>query len=107
MGRFHEKHRLCVTGHDGSRRADAGVIPHGSNAKEFARLRAIGLSNAEAVRAATMHAARAVGLTDRTGALKEGMWADIVATAGNPLENIEVLERVSFVMKAGRIVKRD
>jgi imidazolonepropionase-like amidohydrolase len=86
---------------------DAGVIPHGDNAKEFKRLVAIGLSNAEALRAATLNAGRAVGLADRVGALKPGMFADIVAMPGNPLENVEALERITFVMKSGRVVRRD
>lgn len=86
---------------------DAGVIAHGTNAKEFTRLAAVGLSNAEALRTATVNAARAVGLGDRAGGLKPGMFADIIAMPGHPLENVEALERVTFVMKAGRIVKRD
>jgi imidazolonepropionase-like amidohydrolase len=85
---------------------DAGVIAHGTNAKEFARLTAIGLSNAEAMRTATIHAARAVGLADRLGVLKEGMLADIIGVDGNPLESIDALERVTFVMKGGRVVRR-
>jgi imidazolonepropionase-like amidohydrolase len=84
---------------------DAGVIPHGTNAAEFDELVSIGLSPAESLRAATTHAARAVGLEGRVGTLQPGAFADVIGVEGNPLEDLTALRRVRFVMKAGRIVK--
>jgi imidazolonepropionase-like amidohydrolase len=84
---------------------DAGVIPHGTNAAEFDELASIGLSPAEAIRAATLHAARAVGLEGHVGTLRAGAFADIIGVEGNPLEDLTALRRVKFVMQGGRILK--
>lgn len=84
---------------------DAAVIPHGENAKEFAVYVECGMSPLDAIRTATLHAADLCGTKDR-GELAPGMLADIVAVPGNPLEDITALERVSFVMHGGRIVKQ-
>jgi imidazolonepropionase-like amidohydrolase len=83
---------------------DAGVIRHGENAKEFAELAAIGLTPPQVIRAATIDAAAAVGLADKTGVLKPGMYADIIAVEGNPLVDLDALQKVKFVMQAGRVV---
>jgi imidazolonepropionase-like amidohydrolase len=85
---------------------DAGVIPHGTNAREFQRLTAIGLTPATAIRAATSDAARAVGRGGEIGVLRAGFAADVVGVEGMPLEDVSVLEKVTFVMKSGRVVKR-
>jgi imidazolonepropionase-like amidohydrolase len=85
---------------------DAGVIPHGTNAREFARLVGIGLTPAAAIRAATVDAARAVGLSGEIGLLKSGYAADVIGVEGAPLEDVRALEKVTFVMKGGRVVKR-
>jgi imidazolonepropionase-like amidohydrolase len=82
---------------------DAGVIPHGTNAREFAELSSIGLSPAAALRAATREAARAIGLEGQVGILRPGAYADVIGVEGNPLEDLSTLGRVKFVMKAGRI----
>ncbi len=82
---------------------DAGVIPHGANAGEFAELSAIGLAPAAAIRAATLAAARAVGLEGQVGTLRPGAFADVIGVDGNPLEDLTALGRVRFVMKGGRI----
>jgi imidazolonepropionase-like amidohydrolase len=84
---------------------DAGVIPHGTNAREFGELAAIGLSPAEAIRAGTALAARAAGLEGRVGTLRAGAFADIIGVEGNPLEDLTALQRVRFVMKGGRVLK--
>ena len=84
---------------------DAGVIPHGSNASEFLELEAIGLSRADAIRAATVQAAEAVGLAADVGVLAKGKFADIIAVAGNPLEDLRALQSVKFVMKGGVVVQ--
>ena len=85
---------------------DAGVIPHGSNANEFLELEAMGLSRADAIRAATIHAARAVGMPSEIGALEAGRFADVIAVRGNPLEDLRALQNVAFVMKGGVISAR-
>ena len=83
---------------------DAGVIRHGQNAKEFAELAGTGLKAIEAIRAATVEAAKAVGLADQIGVLKGGAVADIIAVEGNPLDDLSALQKVKFVMKAGQAV---
>jgi imidazolonepropionase-like amidohydrolase len=84
---------------------DAGVIPHRSNANEFLELEAIGLSRADAIRAATVQAAEAIGLATDVGVLTKGRFADIVAVAGNPLADLRALQSVKFVMKGGVVVQ--
>ncbi len=83
---------------------DAGVILHGTNAREFAELSSLGLSPTAALRAATLDAARAVGLEGQVGTLRPGAFADVIGVEGNPLDDLTALGRVKFVMKAGRIV---
>jgi len=85
---------------------DAAVYPHGDNAKEFAVLVGYGMKPIDAIRAATLNAADLLGVSDR-GAIAPGMLADLVAVPGNPLEDVRVLERVSFVMKGGEVVRKD
>jgi imidazolonepropionase-like amidohydrolase len=82
---------------------DAGVIPHGANAREFTELSAIGLSPKALLRVATIDAARAVGLEGEVGTLGPGAFADVIGVEGNPLEDLTALERVRFVMKGGRV----
>ena len=84
---------------------DAGVYPHGRNAGEFAELVSHGMTPLEAILSATIHAAELLGVTDR-GAIEAGQLADLIAVAGNPLENVRTLENVLFVMKGGVVVKR-
>ena len=84
---------------------DAAVIPHGMNAKEFGALVDRGMTPLEALRSATIRAAELLGVDDR-GRLAAGLRADIVAVPGNPLEDVHVTERVSFVMKQGVVYKK-
>ena len=84
---------------------DAGVIPHGSNAIEFAALVGAALSPLDAIRAATINAAEALGIGGEAGTIEPGRSADIVAVTGDPLADVRVLERVQFVMKAGQVVR--
>jgi imidazolonepropionase-like amidohydrolase len=86
---------------------DAGVIPHGENAKEFEHLASIGLDAAEAIRAATVSAARAVGRQKDLGVLAAGRLADVIGVDGNPLTDVRLLQKVSFVMKEGKVVKKN
>ena len=83
---------------------DAGVIRHGQNAKEFLELTGMGLKPIEAIRTATVEAAKAVGLPGQIGVLKGGALADIIAVEGNPLNDLTALQKVTFVMKAGQPV---
>jgi imidazolonepropionase-like amidohydrolase len=85
---------------------DAGVIPHGTNAREFGLMVEWGgLSPIAALNAGTIHAARLLGWERRVGTIEAGKLADIVAVAGNPLQDIHSTERVSFVMKGGVVYK--
>ena len=83
---------------------DAAVYPHGENAREFAVLTSLGMQPIEALRSATIHAADLLGKSDR-GEIGAGKLADIIAVAGNPLEDIRATERVVFVMLGGKVVK--
>jgi imidazolonepropionase-like amidohydrolase len=86
---------------------DAAVFPHGENALEFAFMAVDGMSNAQALMAGTSSGAELLGLTDKVGALKPGMLADIVGVPGNPLDDIKVTQQVNFVMKDGVIYRND
>jgi imidazolonepropionase-like amidohydrolase len=83
---------------------DAGVFPHGENAKEFAAYVKLGMTPIEALRTGTVNAADLLGLADR-GSIAAGKLADIVAVPGNPLQDITATERVAFVMLGGKVVK--
>jgi imidazolonepropionase-like amidohydrolase len=83
---------------------DAGVYPHGLNAREFACLVRRGMEPLESIRTATVHAADLIGVGDR-GTIAPGKLADLIAVPGDPLRDVTVLERVAFVMKGGVIVK--
>ena len=83
---------------------DAGVYPHGENAREFAAYVEGGMSPVEALRSATLHAAELLGLDDR-GRIAPGLLADLVAVPGDPLRDIRATERPVFVMVGGRVVR--
>lgn len=85
---------------------DSGVSAHGDNAKEFALMVEAGMSPANALLSATVNSAELLGISDILGTLSEGKLADIVAVSGNPLEDISVMESVSFVMKDGVVYKQ-
>lgn len=84
---------------------DAGVYPHGWNAKQFAKQVEWGMTPLQAIRSATINAADLIGWKDRVGALKPGYYADMVAVSGDPLADVSVLEHVRFVMKGGAVVR--
>jgi imidazolonepropionase-like amidohydrolase len=84
---------------------DSGVSAHGDNAQEFALMVEGGMPPMEAIRCATSVAAEFLGIADRHGSLEAGKQADIIAVSGNPLDDIRVMEDVTFVMKGGRIYK--
>ena len=84
---------------------DAGVFPHGQNAKEFGYMVEVGMPHMEAIQSATLINAKVLGLANELGQIKPNFIADIVATDSNPLEDITAMERISFVMKDGIIYK--
>ncbi len=84
---------------------DAGVFPHGENAREFAAQDALGQTPIGAIRSATVVNAELFGTPDR-GRIEAGLLADLIAVEGDPLENIALLEDVRFVMKGGVVYKQ-
>ena len=84
---------------------DSGVSPHGDNAKEFVYMVKAGMPIIESLRSATITNAKLLG-EDELGQLKEGFIADIVAVNDNPLDNVETLTDVVFVMKQGVVYKQ-
>jgi imidazolonepropionase-like amidohydrolase len=84
----------------------AGAADPTVYAREFAVFVEAGISSMDAIKAGTSVAAELMGWEDRLGTIGQNMLADIVAVPGNPLTDIHALERVSFVMIGGRIVKR-
>jgi imidazolonepropionase-like amidohydrolase len=84
---------------------DAGVFPHGLNGHEFALLVASGLTPAQAIVDATKDAATLLGWSDKVGRVAPGLFADLIAVAGDPLADVTQLEHVAFVMKGGTVVK--
>jgi len=86
---------------------DAGVYPHGDNAHEFELMVQAGMPPLYAIQAATVHASELLKHDKDLGSVTAGKFADVVAVAGNPLDNIALLKQVSFVMKEGVVYKRD
>jgi imidazolonepropionase-like amidohydrolase len=84
---------------------DAAVFPHGQNAKEFKLMVDLGMPAIEALRAGTSADADLLGISAKVGTLEKGKLADIVAIPGDPTTDITATERVSFVMKEGKVVK--
>ncbi|KAF1692040.1 Xaa-Pro dipeptidase [Pseudoxanthomonas jiangsuensis] len=84
---------------------DAGVYPHGQNARQFARMVRFGMTPLQAIQAATLNTAALFGIEGETGALKPGLAADLIAVDGDPLQDVSVLEQVRFVMKGGRVYR--
>src|SRR6266542_4359835 len=84
---------------------DAGVYPHGWNAKQFAHMVKWGLTPMQAIQTATINAADLLGWNDKVGVIAPGAFADIIAVDGDPLKDVTELERVKFVMKGGVVYK--
>ncbi|MBZ9613125.1 metal-dependent hydrolase family protein [Rheinheimera maricola] len=85
---------------------DAGVYEHGNNWREFVYMTEVGMPALEAIQSATIEGARLLGVADELGSIKAGKIADIVAVPGDPLQDINLMGQVSFVMKAGQIYKQ-
>ncbi len=86
---------------------DAGVYPHGDNAKQFAKMVEWGMKPLDAIQAATINAADLLGWSDKVGVLDKGHYADLIAVQGDPLADVKQLENVGFVMKGGTVVRND
>jgi len=87
---------------------DAGVYPHGQNARQFALLvKHLGMSPIDAIRMATTNAADLMAWSERVGRVAPGRYADLIAVAGDPLADVSELERVRWVMKGGVVYKDD
>ncbi|HEX4638225.1 MAG TPA: amidohydrolase family protein [Chthoniobacterales bacterium] len=84
---------------------DAAVFPHGQNAKEFKLMVDLGMQPIEALKAATANTAELFGITAKVGTLEKGKLADVVAMPGDPTSDITATERVSFVMREGKIIR--
>jgi imidazolonepropionase-like amidohydrolase len=84
---------------------DAGVEPHGLNAREFSLMVEGGLSPAASLQAGTAGGADLLGLSSQVGSLEPGKLADVVAVSGDPTADIGATAKVIFVMKEGRIFK--
>ncbi len=84
---------------------DAGVYPHGDNAKQFAIMTEYGMQPIDAIRAATLNAAELLGRSNAIGVVAKDAFADIIAVQGDPRGNVKLLENVKFVMKGGHVYK--
>jgi imidazolonepropionase-like amidohydrolase len=86
--------------------SDVGPFPHGTQAREFVLMVKYGMSPLAALQAGIINGAKLLGWQGQIGALKAGYFADLVAVPGNPLNDISVLQKVSFVMKGGVVYRR-
>jgi imidazolonepropionase-like amidohydrolase len=84
---------------------DAGVYPHGDNAKQFAKMVQWGMTPLQAIQAATIHAGEALNRMGDVGQILPGLYGDIIAVRGDPLRDVTLLEHVDSVVKGGELVK--
>jgi imidazolonepropionase-like amidohydrolase len=95
--------------------ATAGILseeesvgaPQGWNAKQFAIMVRCGMTPQQAIQTASVNAADLLGWSIRVGAVASGLYADLVAASGDPLQDITELERVKFVMKGGIVYRKE
>jgi imidazolonepropionase-like amidohydrolase len=85
---------------------DAGIYPHGDNAKQFAVMVRYGATPLQAIQAATITAAEALGQGKDVGEVSAGRYGDMIAVSGDPLTDVTVLEKPVFVMKGGAVIRR-
>ena len=84
---------------------DAAVYPHGQNAKEFKLMVDLGMKPVDALKSATANDAELLGISQKIGTLEKGKLADVIAVPGDPTMDITATERVSFVMKEGKVIR--
>lgn len=87
--------------------SDVGPFPHGTQARELLLMVQYGMTPLASLQADMLNGAKLLGWQDQIGALKPGYFADIIAVPGNPIKDISVVQKVSFVMKGGVIYRRD
>jgi imidazolonepropionase-like amidohydrolase len=80
-----------------------GVRPHGQNAREFSFMVEAGMGSREAIKAATVDAAKLLDLSDEVGTIASGKSADVITVDSSPLDDVSVLQRVAFVMARGDV----
>jgi imidazolonepropionase-like amidohydrolase len=85
---------------------DAGVYPHGDNAKQFFYMIKYGMTSMQAIQAATIHAAELMGWKNKVGSVSPGKFADIIAVDGNAVTDATELTKVKFVMKGGVVIRQ-
>lgn len=103
-GSFERAHKAGVNIAYGT---DSGISPHGTNAEEALLMVAAGMKEMDVIIAATINAADLIDLSDDIGTIEAGKFADIIAVDESPLENIEQLLDVDFVMKGGKVYKNE
>ena len=86
--------------------SDVGPFPHGTQARELVLMAKLGMSPAAVLQADLVNGAKLLGWDGQIGSLEPGYFADVIAVAGDPLEDPGVLQKVSFVMKGGIVYKR-
>jgi imidazolonepropionase-like amidohydrolase len=86
--------------------SDVGPFPHGTQAREFVLMVKYGMTPLAALQAGTINGAKLLGWQGQIGAVKVGYLADLVAVPGDPLQDISLLQKVSFVMKGGVIYRQ-
>ena len=84
---------------------DGGVYPNGDNAKQFVTMVQWGMTPMQAIQAATVTAAEALGRSSDVGAIAVGRYGDLIAVDGDPLAEVALLQKTSFVMKGGSVFK--
>jgi imidazolonepropionase-like amidohydrolase len=102
-GSFEKAHKAGVNVAYGT---DSGISPHGTNAQEAVLMVETGMSEMNVIIAATINAADLIDMSDSIGTIEAGKFADIIAVDNSPLENIEELLDVDFVMKGGKVFKK-
>lgn len=101
-GSFEKAHKAGVNVAYGT---DSGISPHGTNAEEAVLMVEAGMSEMDVIVSATINAADLIDMSDSIGTIESGKFADIIAVTNSPLENIDELLDVDFVMKSGKIYK--
>jgi imidazolonepropionase-like amidohydrolase len=104
--KIHEFKRQVAAGVPMAVGSDVGPFPHGTQGKEFELMVQYGMTPLALLQADYLNGAQILRWQGQIGELKPGYFADIVAVPGNPLEDITVIERVSFVMKGGVVVRK-
>ena len=87
--------------------SDAGPFPHGTQAREYVAMVKHGMTPLAAIQAGLLNGAKLLEWADQIGALKPGYFADVIAVPGDPLKDIDVLTKVSFVMKGGVVYRNE